>query len=73
MGLEKTNAAIRLLMGTIPRVEVNKSTGQVERVISSVNGVKLLPTSQVYISLLSRLSDSLNPSDMLSKLRIDGC
>ena len=69
-GFRKTNAAIRLLMGTIPRVEVNKSTGQVERVISSVNGVKLLPTSQVYISLLSRLSDSLNPSDMLSKLRM---
>ena len=65
---KKTNQALRLLMGTLPVVNVNEN-GNIRYSPSSINGVKLLPTTQVYITLLEKLAPSTSMEDMMERLR----
>ena len=67
-GFRKTNAAVRLMLATVPRVTIG-SNGLAQRVPSKVNGVKLLPMAQVYVTLLDNLSSSTDTKDMLTRLQ----
>ena len=44
-------------------------TGNYGRMVSSVNGVQLIPPFQVYISLLNELHNATNIKDMLKKFQ----
>ena len=61
---KKANAAIKLLFATIP---YRNARGK--RVLSSINGVKLIPMSKVYIDLKNALYNSDTADDMMEKLR----
>jgi len=65
---KQTNSGFRLLLSTIPRVQVS-SEGSIAVSPSSIGGVQLLPQSQTYITLLSKLASAVSITDMLSKLR----
>jgi hypothetical protein len=60
----KANGAIKLLLSTVPIVNNNN-----DFVYSSINGVKLLPTSQVFMSLMNNLHTSLTIDEMMERLR----
>jgi hypothetical protein len=60
----KANRAIKLLLSTIPKM---KADGR--RELSSINGNKMIPVSQVFISLLNNLSSSRNTKEMLKNLK----
>jgi hypothetical protein len=60
----KANGAIKLLLSTVPVVNNNN-----DFVYSSINGVKLLPTSQVFMSLMNNLHTSRTPDEMMERLR----
>ena len=66
---KKTNIAVRLLLGTIPLVTTNEN-GNIRFTPSSINGVKLIPTTQAYITVLETVNDSVSIEDMLEKLRV---
>ena len=59
----KANSAIKLLLSTIPIVRNG------ELVYTSINGAKLLPTSEVYMSIINRTYTASNPDEMLESLR----
>jgi len=59
----KTNSAIKLLLSTLPIMEDGDPQ------YSSVNGVKLLPLSQVYMSLMNNLHTSRNLDEMIERIR----
>lgn len=61
---KKTNSAIKLLIGSIPKVDENG-----DDIYSSIGGVVLLPNGQAFITLLNNLSNSLSTDDMLMKLK----
>lgn len=65
---KKTGSAIRLLLGTIPIVTVNENAN-VRFSPSTINGVKLLPVTQTYITLLESISNATSIENMLEKLR----
>src|SRR5690606_35703970 len=60
----KANSAIKLLLGTLPRV---KDNGEI--IHSSIAGATLLPASQVYITLLNKLHSSRTPDEMRERLK----
>lgn len=59
----KANAAVKLLLSTIPIVRNG------ELVTTSINGVKLIPTSEVYMAIINRTYEATNPDEMLESLR----
>jgi hypothetical protein len=61
---KKANAAIKLLLATIP---YRNARGK--RTLSSINGVRLIPMSKVYIDLKNALYNSDTVDDMMEKLR----
>jgi hypothetical protein len=61
---KKANGAIKLLLSTIPIVTNNN-----DFVYSNINGVRLLPTSQVFMSLMNNLHTSLTIDEMMERLR----
>ena len=61
---KKANAAIKLLFATIP---YRNTKGK--RILSSINGVKLIPMSKVYIDLKNALYNADTIDDMMEKLR----
>jgi hypothetical protein len=61
---KKANRAIKLLLSTIPYLN---EKGGLDK--SSINGARLIPVSQVNITLLNALSGSRNVDDMLEKLK----
>ena len=65
---KKTGAAVRLLLGTIPIVTVNENA-DVRFSPSTINGVKLLPITQTYITVLENVSNATSIENMLEKLR----
>ena len=65
---KKTGSAVRLLLGTIPIVTVNENA-DVRFSPSSINGVKLLPVTQTYITVLESVSNATSIDNMLGKLR----
>jgi len=60
---KKANAAIKLLLSTLPIVYEGKP------VISSINGVKLVPMSQAFMAIMNETHTSLNPEDMIERIR----
>jgi predicted NAD-dependent protein-ADP-ribosyltransferase YbiA (DUF1768 family) len=65
---KKANAAIKLLLASIPRTTKGKD-GQVDSVPSSINGKVLLPQTQVQTRLLNKISSSRNVNEMLEGIR----
>ncbi len=61
---KKANSAIKLLLATVP---YRNARGK--RTLSSINGVKLIPMSKVYIDLKNALYNSDTADDMMEKLR----
>jgi hypothetical protein len=59
----KANSAIKLLLSTIPIVR----NGNL--VYTSINGAKLIPTSEVYMTIINRTYAATNPDEMLEALR----
>ena len=59
----KANSAVKLLLSTIPIVRDG------ELVYTSINGAKLLPTSEVYMTIINRTYEATNPDEMLQDLR----
>lgn len=60
----KANRAIKLLLATIPKMNADG-----RRELSSINGHKMIPVTQVFISLLNNLSSSRNTNEMLKNLK----
>jgi hypothetical protein len=65
---KKANAAVKLLLSTIPVSQVTES-GNIETVPSSVNGVKLLPTSEVYMAIMNNVHSARSIDEMLENIR----
>lgn len=61
---KKANRAVKLLLSTIPYLN---EKGKLDK--SSINGARLIPVSQVNITLLNTLSDARNIDEMLDKLK----
>ena len=59
----KANSAVKLLLSTIPIVR----NGSLE--YTSINGAKLLPTSEVYMAIINRTYSATNPDEMIESLR----
>jgi hypothetical protein len=59
----KANAAVKLLLSTIPIMR----NGNL--VYTSIDGAKLLPTSEVYMAIINRTYAATNPDEMFKSLR----
>jgi len=67
---KKANAAIKLLLSTVPIVEADPTTpGKTSLVRSSIGGVTLLPTIEVFVKILNNTYNSRNVEDMLDRIR----
>jgi hypothetical protein len=68
----KSNGAIKLLLGTLPvsYIGVNeKGERELKNTRSSIGGAILMPADEVFIKLKNKLYDSVDPDDMLSRLK----
>lgn len=63
----RANSAIKLLLATIPRVQVNNQEILIQR--SSIGGAILIPSDEIFINLMNRLHNSVNIEDMINRLR----
>lgn len=61
---KKANSAIKLLLSTLPRV-----TSDNKFVYSSINGVKLLPTSEVFMAIMNKVHNARTIDEMLDRLK----
>jgi hypothetical protein len=66
-GFRKTNAAIKLLLATIPEVVVVGNNEDIK--INNIAGATLLPLGSVYVDLMNKLHDSIDQTDMINKFR----
>lgn len=64
----RANSAIKLLLATIPRVQVRNQEILIQR--SSIGGAILIPSDEIFINLMNRLHNSVNIEDMLNRLRV---
>jgi hypothetical protein len=64
---KKANSAIKLLVGTLPIMEITKDGTRPKR--SSMGGVVLMPSDKVFITLMNNLHTSVNIDDMINRLR----
>ena len=62
---KKANAAVKMLLSTIPVVNPNDTT---KPLLSSIGGVTLLPVSKTYVTLMNNLHNSRSVEEMLEKL-----
>jgi hypothetical protein len=65
---KKANGAIKLLLSTIP-ITRRLSDGTLETIPSSINGVKLMPATEVYMAILNRTHSALNIDEMMEIIR----
>ena len=72
----KASPAIKLLLSTVPLVryeEITNEAGMKEEVVapvySSVNGVKLLPTIEVFMTIMNHVNTARNLDEMMVKLQ----
>lgn len=65
---KKTNAAIRLLIGTLPVMEI-KADGTSGPKRSTMGGFTLMPTDKAFITLMNKLHSSTNLTQMMNRLR----
>jgi hypothetical protein len=67
---KKANAAVKLLLSTIPLVEESKTVpGKTNLIRSSIGGATLLPTIEVFVKILNKTYNSRNVEDMLGRIR----
>jgi len=67
---KKANAAVKLLLSTLPSVEMSTTTpGKTELVRSSIGGATLLSTIEVFVKVLNKTYNSRNVEDMLDRIR----
>lgn len=66
-GLRKANAAIKLLLATLPKMTT--IDGKVVPKTSSVGGYELLPLNQTFITVMNNLYMSRDVSEMMENLR----
>ena len=59
----KANSAVKLLLSSIPIVRDGNL------VYTSINGAKLIPTSEVYMAIINRTYTATNPDEMFENLR----
>lgn len=59
---KKAATATKILLATVPIMK----NGELDR--SSINGVRLLPASEVYMAILNKTHSSRNPDEMLSRI-----
>ena len=59
----KANSAIKLLLSSIPIVRDGNL------VYTSINGAKLIPTSEVYMAIINRTYTATSPDEMFKNLR----
>jgi predicted nucleic acid-binding Zn-ribbon protein len=64
----KANGAIKLLLSTIP-ITRRLENGKLETVESSINGVKLLSPTEVYMAIMNNVHKSRNVDEMMEKIR----
>lgn len=64
----KATGAVKLLLSTLPEMEIRD--GKPKPKLSSIGGNIILPGDRVFITLMNQLYDSINPDDMLNKLRL---
>lgn len=62
---KKSNSAIKLLLSTLPRVTSNNKL-----VESSINGVRLLPTTEVFMAVMNKTHNSRTIDEMLQRIKI---
>lgn len=60
----KMNSAMKLLLATLPKMDAQGNS-----ILSSIGGKVLIPVSKTYIQLMNKLSGSVNPGDMIMRLR----
>ena len=65
---KKANASIKILLSTIPITKTTES-GTIETIPSSINGVRLLPTSEVYMAIMNRVHSANSIDEMLERIR----
>jgi len=65
---KKTNAAIKLLLATMPKVYLDENNEEVAE-LSSIGGHKLIPMSETYIAIMSNVHTSRGLEEMFSRLR----
>lgn len=65
---KKANASIKILLSTIPITRTTES-GTIETLPSSINGVRLLPTSEVYMAIMNRVHSAKSIDEMLERIR----
>jgi hypothetical protein len=67
---KKANSAIKLLLSTLPSVQMSTTTpGKTELVRSSIGGATLLSTIEVYVKILNKTYNSRNVEDMLERIK----
>ena len=64
---KKANAAIKLLVGTLPVMQV--VNGELKPKPSSIGGKILMPSDKVFITLMNALHTSVNIDEMAERLR----
>ena len=67
-GFRKANSAIKLLIGTLPVMEMTAEGPKIKR--TSIGGALLMPSDKVFITLMNTLHSSVNLDDMLNRLRV---
>lgn len=61
---KKANPTVKLLLSSIPYVNPD---GNIK--YSTINGAKLIPTSEVYMAIMNKVHNSRNIDDMIERLR----
>ena len=61
---KKANPTIKLLLSSVPYINAN---GTIQ--YSTINGAKLIPTSEVYMAIMNKVHASRNIDDMVENLR----
>lgn len=64
----KANGAIKLLLSSIP-ITRRLANGTLETISSSINGVKLMPATEVYMAILNRVHNARSIDEMLESIR----
>ena len=64
----KANNAIKLLVGTLPVMEMTAEGPKIKR--TSIGGAMLMPSDKVFITLMNTLHTSVNIDDMLKRLKV---
>jgi hypothetical protein len=59
---KKAAAAVKILLATVPIMKNGKLD------YSSINGVRLLPASEVHMAILNKVHTARNPDEMLSRI-----